>query len=129
MTSVEDPASSGRLCGASGQASIELVAGLPALLLAGLIALQLLAAGYALTLVDGAAEAGALALASGQPAEPAVRAALPGWAEDDVDVVVRGGEVTVRLRPPSPFPSLAERLAIASSAAARPRWLIPRPRK
>jgi hypothetical protein len=110
-----------RLCRASGQASIELVAGLPALLLAALLALQLLAAGYALTLVDGAAEAGALALASGQPVGPAVRGALPGWAKDDVDVVVRGGEVTVRLRPPSPFPPVADRLAIASSAAARPR--------
>ena len=44
-----------------GQASVELLAGLPALLLAGLIGFQLLAAGYALTLADGAAEAGALA--------------------------------------------------------------------
>ena len=33
-----------------GQASIELVAAMPALLLAALLALQLLAAGYALTL-------------------------------------------------------------------------------
>lgn len=64
----------------SGQASIELVAGLPALLLAALVALQLLAAGYALTIADGAAEAGALSLASGRPAEAAVRSALPGWA-------------------------------------------------
>ena len=47
---------------------MELIAALPALLLAGFIALQLLAAGYALTLADGAAEAGALALASGRPA-------------------------------------------------------------
>ena len=44
-----------------GQATVELVAALPALLLAGLLALQLLATGYALTLADGAAEAGALA--------------------------------------------------------------------
>jgi hypothetical protein len=106
---------------ASGQASVELVAGLPALLLAGLIALQLLATGYALTLADGAAEAGALALASGRPAAPAVREALPGWAEDDIEVLVEGGEVTVRIPPPSPFPSLANRFTVASSAAARPR--------
>ena len=70
----------------SGQASIELVAGLPALLLAALLALQLLAAGYALTLADGAAEAGALALASGRSAADAARGALPGWAKDDVAV-------------------------------------------
>lgn len=103
-----------------GQATVELVTALPALLLSALVALQLLAAGYAMTLADGAAEAGALALASGGSAAEAARAALPGWAEDDVSVSVEGGEVTVRLRPPSPFRVVAERLEIDSSAAARP---------
>ena len=103
-----------------GQATVELVAALPALLLAALVALQLLAAGYALTLADGAAEAGALALASGGSASEAAREALPGWADDDVAVSVAGGEVSVRLRPPSPFGAVAERLAVSSSAAARP---------
>lgn len=102
-----------------GQATVELIAALPVLLLAGLLALQLLATGYALTLADGAAEAGALALASGRPAAAAVRGALPDWAEDDVDVSVRGGRVTVRLRPPSPLPAVADRLIVTSSAAAR----------
>ena len=102
-----------------GQATVELVAAIPALLLAGLLALQLLAAGYALTLADGAAEAGALALAAGKPAKGAARAALPDWADDDSEVSVRGGEVTVQLIPPSPFPSLAVRLAVTSSAFAR----------
>jgi len=97
-----------------------LVAGLPALLLAGLLALQLLAAGYALTLADGAAEAGALALASGRPAANAARDALPGWAKDDVSVAVNGGRVTVRLRPPSPLRSVANRLEVTTSAVARP---------
>jgi len=104
---------------AGGQATVELVAALPALLLAGLLTLQLLATGYALTIADGAAEAGALALAAGRPATGAVRAALPDWADDDSEVSVRGGEVTVRLIPPSPFPSLAEHLAVSSSAFAR----------
>lgn len=103
-----------------GQATVELVAALPALLLSALVALQLLAAGYAMTLADGAAEAGALALASGGPVAEAARGALPGWAEDDVSVRVEGGEVTVRLRPPSPFRAVAERLVVSSSAAARP---------
>lgn len=105
----------------SGQASVELVAALPALLLAGLVSLQLLAAGYALTLADGAAEAGALALAAGRPAREAAHDALPGWAEDRVRVRVRGGEVSVRLRPPSPLGAVADRLAVVSTAAARPR--------
>jgi len=103
-----------------GQATVELVAALPALLLAALVALQLLAAGYAMTLADGAAEAGALALASGGSASEAAREALPGWSEDDVSVSVEGGEVSVRLRPPSPFRAVAERLVVSSSAAARP---------
>ncbi len=104
----------------SGQATIELVAALPVVVLAALVALQLLAAGYALTLADGAAEAGALALAGGGSAREAARAALPGWAEDDVEVAVEGGRVTVRLRPPSPFRAVAERLAVTSTASARP---------
>lgn len=103
-----------------GQAAVELIAALPALLLAALVALQLLAAGYALTLADGAAEAGALALASGGSAAEAAREALPGWADDDVSVSVEGGEVSVRLRPPSPVGAIADRLTVSSSAAARP---------
>lgn len=105
----------------SGQSTVELVAALPALLLAGLLALQLLVAGYSLTLADGAAEAGALALASGRPAVAAARDAVPGWADDGVAVWVEGGRVTVRLRPPSPLPAIATALAVTSSAQARPR--------
>jgi hypothetical protein len=102
-----------------GQASVELLAGLPVLLLAGLVAVQLLAAGYALTLADGAVEAGAMAMAAGRPATPAVRKALPGWARDRVEVAVEGGELTVRLRPPSPVAELARRLEVSSSAWIR----------
>jgi hypothetical protein len=102
-----------------GQASVELVAALPALVLATLVALQLLAAGYALTLADGAAEAGALALAAGVSPQDAARAALPGGAGDDVSVTVQGNRVSVRLRPPSPFAAVAERLAVTSTASAR----------
>jgi hypothetical protein len=106
--------------GEAGQAPIELLAGLPALLLAGLVALQLLATGYALTLADGAAEAGALALATGRPVAPAARAALPGWARDRVDVEVDGGSVRVTLSPPGPIAGVTERLAVSSGAWVRP---------
>jgi hypothetical protein len=102
-----------------GQASVEMLASIPALLLAGLIALQLLAAGYSLTLADGAAEAGAMALAANRPAEPAVRAALPGWARDRVGVAVEGGRLTVRVWPPSPLPALARRLEVSSTTWVR----------
>jgi hypothetical protein len=105
--------------GERGQASVELLASIPALLLAGLVALQLLATGYTLTVADGATEAGAMALAAGRPAAPAVRAALPGWARDRVDVGVDGGRLTVRLRPPSPLGSVARHLEVSSSAWVR----------
>jgi len=103
-----------------GQATVEAVAAISLLLLAGSIALQLLVAGYVLTLADGAAEAGALALAAGRPAKVAVREALPSWARDDAEISVRGGEVTLRLEPPSLFPAIGEALAVDSSAFARP---------
>jgi Flp pilus assembly protein TadG len=103
----------------AGQATVELVAAVPALLLAALVVLQLLAAGYALTLADGAAEAGALALAEGDSAAEAAREALPGWADDDVSVAVVGDEVIVHLRPPSPFGAIANTLAVTSTASAR----------
>ena len=103
-----------------GQATVELVAALPALLLAAMVALQLLLTGYALTLADGAADAGALALASGSSASEAAREALPGWADDDVSVSVEGGTVSVRLLPPSPLAPVADHLAVTSTASVRP---------
>lgn len=102
-----------------GQATVELLAAIPLLLVAGGVALQLLLVGYALTLADGAAEAGALALAAGRPAKGAAEKALPSWARA-AEVVVRGGEVTVRLAPPSLLAAVGERLAVTSSSYARP---------
>lgn len=103
-----------------GQASLELLAGLPLLFLAGLACLQLLATGYSLTLADGAAQAGAVALAAGEAPEPAVEEALPGWAGERVEIEERGGRITVRLRPPTPIAALARALEVTSSAWVRP---------
>ena len=102
-----------------GQASVELLAGIPALVLAGLVALQLLATGYSLTLADGAAEAGALAMAAGKPVGPAVRDALPGWARGRSDFDVAGGRLTVWLDPPSPMTAIARTLEVTSSIWVR----------
>src|SRR6476660_5558121 len=102
-----------------GQAAVELLAAVPALLLAGLIALQLLATGYTLTLADGATEAGAMALAAGRPAAPAVREARPSWARDRPAVDLDGGQLSVRLRPPSPLAAVARGLEVSSSAWVR----------
>jgi len=106
--------------GSDGQATVETVAAVSLLLLVGAVVLQLLAAGYALTLADGAAEAGALALAAGRPPREAAREALPGWSEEDVEVAVEGGEVTVRLRPPALLGGLADALTMTGTAFARP---------
>jgi hypothetical protein len=105
--------------GERGQASIEVLAGIPTLLLAGLIALQLLAAGYSSTLAENAVEAGAVALAAGRAPTPAVREALPGWARQRVHVDIAGGRLTVRLRPPSPLGAVARRLEVSSWAWVR----------
>lgn len=102
-----------------GQASVELLAAIPFVFVAGLVCMQLLAAGYALTLADGAAESGAIALASGLPAAPAVDAALPGWARDRVELDRDGGRVVVRLRPPSPLAAVGSALEVSSSAWVR----------
>lgn len=118
MLRAAEPCRDARL-GERGQATVELVAGMPALLLAAFLCLQMLAAGFALTLADGAAEAGAIALASGGAASPAVRDALPGWAQKRATVKVHGGRVTVRVNPPGPLSFLSEHLPIDSSAWAR----------
>ncbi|HEU4944966.1 MAG TPA: hypothetical protein VFT10_07355 [Solirubrobacterales bacterium] len=103
-----------------GQATVELLAAIPLLLLAGSVALQLLLAGYALTIADGAAEAGALALAAGRPAKAAVEESLPAWAKGESEISVSGGEVTVRLTPPSLLAAVGDRLAMTSTSFARP---------
>src|SRR3954467_232431 len=90
----------------SGQASVELLAALPALALAVALALQLLLVGYTLTIADGAAEAGALAGAAGHDARQAAREALPGWARRRAEVSADGGRVAVKLRPPAPLGAL-----------------------
>ncbi len=104
-----------------GQATIEAVAGIAALILTGLLCLQLLATGYTATIADRAAEAGAIAAIRGLPIEPAVRRALPGWSRSRVEVSRSGSRVEVRLRPPALLRALSERLTVTSSASGVPR--------
>ena len=102
-----------------GQASLELLASVPAMLLGLVIALQLAITGYALHLADGAAEAGALAVASGSDPQTAAQAALPGWTAGRVDVRADGGRVVVAVRPPAPLPAISRALEVEGSAWAR----------
>ena len=100
----------------TGQASVEAVALVPALVVVGLAAFQLLAVGYASVLAGNAAEAGALALAAGRDVPAATKEALPGWSEARARIDVEGGRVEVRLRPPSPLRELAEALEVTAKA-------------
>jgi hypothetical protein len=108
----------GRRLGA-GQASVELLAALPALALAAALALQLLLVGYTMTIADRAAEAGALAGAAGRDAKRAAVEALPGWARGRSRVSAAGGRVNVELRPPAPLPAIAKALTVSSEAWSR----------
>lgn len=103
--------------GERGQATVEALGAVPAVLLIGLVAMQLLAVGYSAVLAGTAAEAGALALAAGGDARAGVRESLPGWSRAGARVTVSGGTVRVRLRPPSPLASVGRRLMVGSSAS------------
>jgi len=103
----------------SGQASIELLAALPALALAAALALQLLLVGYSITIADGAAEAGALAGTAGRDAKRAAVEALPGWARGRAHVSSDGGRIEVELRPPAPLTAIGKALTVSSSAWSR----------
>jgi hypothetical protein len=100
-----------------GQATVEAIALIPAMIAVGLGLLQLLAVGYASVLAGNAAEAGALALAGGGDSRAGVKEALPGWSEARTQIEVHGGRVEVRLRPPSPLRTLSERLEVSAAAA------------
>lgn len=103
----------------AGQASVELVAALPALALAAALALQLLLVGYSMTIADGAAESGALAGTAGRDAKRAAVEALPGWARERSHVSADGGRVKVELRPPAPLAAIAKALTVSSEAWSR----------
>lgn len=83
-----------------GQASIELVAVLPFMLLLGAVVWQFALAGHAAWLAANAARAGARAEAVGRDQSAAARSALPGSLEQglEVDRLPAGGvRVSVRV--------------------------------
>lgn len=107
--------------GSRGQATVELLAALPLLLILGLVLLQALAVGYAVVLAGTAAEAGALAKAAGGDAEKGARESLPGWSRAKARVTERGGTVRVHLRPPSPLEIVARKLEVDADASVESR--------
>jgi hypothetical protein len=102
-----------------GQASVELVAALPALFLALLVAAQLALAGYALWSAALAARAGARASAIGAAVAPAARRALPAAFRASARVR-SNGEVEVRVSMPRVVPGLPP-LRVSASSNLSPR--------
>jgi hypothetical protein len=87
------------LDGERGQASVELVAVLPAVLLVGAVVWQLALAGHAAWLTANAARAAARAELVGRSANAAARSALPASLERGLEVKRLGkGQVRVSTR-------------------------------
>lgn len=85
----------------SGQASVELVATIPLVVLAGFVAWQLALAGHTLWLCANAARVAARADVVGESAAAAARSALPDSMERDLSVTrVDEGGVRVSVRVP-----------------------------
>jgi hypothetical protein len=90
-----------------GQASAELVAIIPALLIGVLVAAQIGLVGYALWSAGAAARAGARAAHVGGDVEAAARSALPSPLRGGAKVTDED-EVGVRVRVPALLPGLPE---------------------
>jgi hypothetical protein len=103
--------------GQRGQAAVELLAGAAVAAVAGLVAFQLLGAGYAAVMADHAVEAAAIAAANGRPPSRAAREALPGWPGRALRVRVERDRVRVVLVPPSPLRMLRGRLKLTATSA------------
>jgi hypothetical protein len=101
-----------------GQASAELVAVVPALLLAVLVAAQLGLIGWALWSAGSAARAGARAAHVGGDAEAAARSALPSPLRKGARVSDED-EVGVRVRVPTLLPGVP-RIPLEASTALVP---------
>lgn len=105
----------GRFRREDGTASVEMVAVVPFLLLAVLVAAQIGLAGQALWSAGIAARAGARAALVGGDAAQAARRALPGPLRDDADVS-EGEGVSVRVVVPRLLPAMP-RLTVGAEAA------------
>jgi hypothetical protein len=104
----------------AGQATVELVALLPLLLVVAVAAAALLAGHGAREQAGQAAQAGAMALLQGGDPRAAARRALPAGVRARAAVEVHGRRVTVRVRPRLPVAAAAEAMTAAVSADAGP---------
>ena len=102
----------------AGQASVELIALLPIVLIVGVAILTLLAARAASGQAAAAAQAGAMALIQDADARAAASDALPPAARRRATIRVDGRAVTVTVRPETHIGFLAGALSATASANA-----------
>ena len=102
----------------NGQATVELVAFLPLLLVVALAAAALLAGHSAAEHAGQAAQAGAMALLQDGDPREAARRALPEGARASIDV--EGRRVTVSVRPRLPIGPVAAAMTAEATADAGP---------
>ena len=101
-----------------GQASVELLGVLPAVLLAALAAWQIVLAGHTAWLAGNAARVAARAEAVGRDPEAAARGSLPAHLRHGLIVKGRGdGRIDVRVRIPVVVQGAASPLRAAASAS------------
>ncbi len=106
--------------GERGQASVELLALAPVVVAAAMAVLSVLAAGRAREIATGAAQAGAMALLQGADARDAARDVVPPSHSPDLEIVVQGRSVTVRVRPRVPLVAAPLTASSTAHAGARP---------
>jgi hypothetical protein len=100
----------------SGQASVEMVGTLPAILLVAALVWQLAVAGHAAWLCAGAARAAARAEVVGRDGERAARRALPASLERGLRVDSSDGAARVRLRVPLLLTRWQSPLSVSATA-------------
>jgi hypothetical protein len=105
----------------SGQASAELMAALPFVLLVGAVLWQLVLAGHTLWMCANAARVAARAEAVGEDAELAARSALPDDLERGMELSRDGaGRLEVRVRVPFLIDRWQTPVPVAASAYLDP---------
>jgi hypothetical protein len=102
----------------SAQASVELVAVLPALAVCVVIAAQTVVTGWALWSAGNAARAGARAQKVGSDVRSAARQALPSSLRDDAEIRAGDG-VRVKVRVPALIPGTTMPSISAASTLGR----------
>ena len=106
--------------GDDGQATVELVALLPLLLIAALAGAALIAAHTAGEQAGQAAQAGAMALLQGSDPRAAARRALPAAVRRRAAIAIHGRRVTVHIRPDLPLTALERSLTGTATVHAGP---------